>query len=174
MKKLLWVRWWFVVFWSLFICVISIIIAGYMDITTFSRSSPLSKWMISMQHFISIFLFLIIFFLILAPFFLYRLFKDGWEKRWKAFIPIYNIRILLWVIGIETKSFSAVARWIIIWIIFLLLQPRYQCACYSYIEFIASVFLFIQCVYCFWFMIFVFYCIFKYKSENKKLNGKNS
>ena len=173
MRKHLRVRWWFLVVCSMLLCLASIVISSRMGINTFSRSAPLSSLMIIMEHISRIIIVLLIIFIVLSPRFLCEFFKNNWEKKWKALVPIYNIRVLLWIIGIETKSFSVVVRWMIIWILTLLLIPRYQCACYSYSEFPVSLFVFILSLYCFCFLILLLYRLHKYNSDKEKLNGKN-
>lgn len=174
MKKHLCVRWLVVMFSSMFLCLLFAFIGAHMGVTTFARSAPLSSLMKAFEFFISGVILLLIIFLVAFPFFLGNFFQHNWIKRWKAFLPIDNIRILLWIIGIETKSFFAFSLWMIVWIMLLLLQPRYQCPCYGYGEFLASVFLFSLCAYSLWFMIFVFYRLHKYNSDREKINNKSN
>ena len=174
MRKHLRVRWWFLVVCSMLLCLASVVISSRMGISTFNWSAPLSSLMIIMKYVIRCIIVLLIIFIILSPRFLCEFFKNNWEKKWKAFVPIHNIRVLLWIIGIETKSFSVVVRWTIIWILLLLLIPRYQCACYSYSEFSVSLFVFVMCIYCLWSVIFLLYRLHKYNSDKEKLNDKNN
>jgi len=174
MKKHLRVRWWIFVLSSMFLCYASDFISSRIGIDTFSWSAPLGSLLIVMQHIIRIILVLLWIFVLLSWFFLHEFFQNNWEKWWRAFVPIHNIRVLSWIIGIETKSFSVVLRWLIIWIIILLLIPRYQCACYSYSEFSASLFLFLLCLYCFWFIVFMLYRLHKYNSNKGIKNDKNN
>lgn len=174
MKKHLRVRWSVVMISSMFLCLLFAFISAHMGISTFARSAPLALLMKTFEFFIYGIVLLLIIFIVAFPFFLGDFSQDNWVKRWKAFLPIYNIRVLLWIIGIETKSFSAFLLWMIVWIVLLLLQPRYQCPCYGYGEFLVSIFLFALCAYSFWFMIFVFCRLHKYNSDKERINNENS
>lgn len=143
-------------------------------------------------------IFLMIF-LVLTPILFLNIFKRSWIKLWKSFIPIYNIYVLLWIIGVRKCMFSLILVCIPMHIILLFLAwfLACQCACgYSelkskqiwympmycwyntpnwFFEFISDVFLLFMTLYLIWFIIFLCYSLFKYCFVQKKiLYGKSS
>jgi len=141
-------------------------------------------------------LLLLLVFIVLVPIPLSQIFKKNWIKLRKSFVPIYNVYILLWIIGVKKRLFSAVLRWIPMYIVLMFFTWMFSCACtcdywgiqdwymprdcgYNttnwFLHFASDIFWLFMSLWVIWFVVFMFSRLLKYCSNQKKLlNGENS
>ena len=192
MKKLLHIKWSSIVFCIMIWFFIFAIVYWFTNgNNTFDESGTLY---FLMKDWLSIPLlvpFVLLICLLLIPIFLYKLFKNSWVKPRKSFIPIYNVYVLLWIIGVKKRLFSVILLLVFMFISFTFLAWSFSCACICpfweynnwymprdcgynvygwFFNFVSDVLMFIMSLYIILFVVILCYRLFKhyFSQKNKK------
>ena len=200
MRQALRIIWHFMIFIVMFwVFIISVLYGFSLKDAAFDESGTLyflmNDWLNIPMWIIIILLTLVV----LTPFLLYKFLRKNWVKHWKILIPIYNIYVLLWTIGVWKWLFSIILCWIPMYLFFKFTSgircdgiaympmgydlrqfvnefwymPRYlgYNDCGWYWNFMLDIFLFVASLYVIFFVMFLFYRLLKYyHNQNKKNN----